>query len=200
MSADLMDAISDGDSGTNGQYAGLQNLIAITVAVIAMFMAVCNVKDGNIVQAMEEAQANKIDHWSFYQARNIREEIAKATSAQLRVTLASATTPMVRDAATRALAATDSLAHEQHAKKDSLRTQAETDQRTYDTLNRHDDQFDLTEAMLSLAVSLLALTALTKRRWLYGVALIPTTIGIVMGLAGLCGWGLHWDWFSRLLS
>jgi len=34
-------------------------------------------------------------------------------------------------------------------------------------------------------VSLLAVTALTKRRWLWWVALVSTTAGTLMGLAGL---------------
>lgn len=29
------------------------------------------------VQAMQQAQADKLDHWAFYQARNLREEVAK---------------------------------------------------------------------------------------------------------------------------
>lgn len=50
------------------------------------------------------------------------------------------------------------------------------------------------------AVSLLAVTALTKRRWLYWVALIPTAAGTLMGLAGLIGWSIHPDFLIRLLS
>jgi len=34
---------------------------------------------------MQQAQADKLDHWQFYQARNIREEIAKSTLAQLQL-------------------------------------------------------------------------------------------------------------------
>jgi len=57
--------------------ARLGSRVAITVALLATFLGVCKVKDDNIVQGMQQAQADKIDHWSFYQARHIREEIAK---------------------------------------------------------------------------------------------------------------------------
>ena len=67
----------------------LNMLVAITVAILATFMGICKVKDDNIVQGMQQAQANKLDHWAFYQARNIREEIAKSTIAQLRLTALS---------------------------------------------------------------------------------------------------------------
>ena len=42
-------------------------------------------------------------------------------------------------------------------------------------------------------ISLLAVTALTHKRWLYWVALVPTVGGVVMGLAGLLGWHIHPD-------
>jgi hypothetical protein len=48
-------------------------------------MGVCKVKDDNIVQAMQQAQADKVDHWAFYQARNLREELARATAVQLKL-------------------------------------------------------------------------------------------------------------------
>src|SRR6202008_991913 len=68
----------------------LNTLVAITVALLATFMGVCKVKDDNIVQAMQQAQADKLDHWNFYQARNIRQEVAMAAAAQLRLAAASA--------------------------------------------------------------------------------------------------------------
>jgi formiminotetrahydrofolate cyclodeaminase len=57
--------------------ARLNIWVAITVALLATFMGICKVKDDNIVQTMQQAQANKIDHWGYYQARNIREKVIK---------------------------------------------------------------------------------------------------------------------------
>jgi hypothetical protein len=67
----------------------LNMFVAVMVAFLATFMGVCKVKDDNICQAMQQAQADKIDHWAFYQARNLREEMAKSTSIQLRLSAAS---------------------------------------------------------------------------------------------------------------
>src|SRR2546423_15082609 len=63
--------------------ARLNTWVAITVALLATFLGVCKVKDDNIVQAMQQAQADKLDHWNFYQPRNIRQEVAGADAAQL---------------------------------------------------------------------------------------------------------------------
>src|SRR5438093_4922284 len=65
--------------------AHLNTLVAISVALLATFMGICKIKDDNIVQAMQQAQADKLDHWNFYQARNIRQEVAQATVVQLKL-------------------------------------------------------------------------------------------------------------------
>jgi hypothetical protein len=177
----------------------LNTLVAITVALLATFMGVCKVKDDNIVQAMQQAQADKIDNYSWYQARNIREEVAGATVAQLTAQAASAP-PQAQAAYQEQIAKYQDVAREQATKKKEQQEAAEKADKTYNDLNVHDDQFDLSDVMLALAISLLAMTALTQKRWLFYLALAPTAFGVAMGLAGLLGWGLHPDALTRLLS
>jgi hypothetical protein len=198
MGVDPLDMAEQSDDG-NAQHARLNSWVAITVALLATFMGICKVKDDNIVQAMQQAQADKIDHWNFYQARNIRQEVAQAALTQL-VLAQQAAPPAMRVRTDSAIQRYQALVKDQATKKDSLRLQAEGDQRTYDAMNYRDDQFDLSDTLLALAISLLALTSLTRKRWLYWVAMVPTALGVLMGLAGLLGWSLHPDMLARLLS
>src|SRR5215470_3716165 len=55
----------------------INSLVALFVAITATFMAVCNVKDGNIVQAMSQAQAHAIDAWSYFQAKSTKQAMAE---------------------------------------------------------------------------------------------------------------------------
>ena len=177
----------------------LNTIVAITVAILATFMGICKVKDDNIVQSMQQAQANKLDHWAYYQARNIREDIAKATLVQLRL---NATTGSSENQARYqpAIDAYEKIAAEQKKKRDELKALAEQDEKDYDNLNFRDDQFDLSDALIAIAISLLAVTALTQKRWLYVMALVPTGFGIFMGLAGLFGLPIHPTALIRMLS
>ena len=177
----------------------LNTWVALTIALLATFMGICKVRDDNLVQAMQQAQADKIDHWSFYQARNIRQQMAQATVDQLQLTVVGA------NAATQAQAAPliakyTAIVADQQKKKDELQKQAIADQAQYDALNFHDDQFDLADALTAIAISLLALTSLTQRRWLFWVALTAAILGVIMGLAGLMSLRIHPDALSRLLS
>ena len=177
----------------------LNTIVAITVAILATFMGICKVKDDNIVQSMQQAQANKLDHWAYYQARNIREDIAKATLVQLRLN-ATTGSPENQARYQPAIDAYEKIAAEQKKKRDELKALAEQDEKDYDNLNFRDDQFDLSDALIAIAISLLAVTALTQKRWLYVMALVPTGFGIFMGLAGLFGLPIHPTALIRMLS
>ena len=201
MDIDPMESATEAssDSMTDARAARLGARVAVTVALLATFLGICKVKDDNIVQAMQQAQADKLDHWNFYQARNIREEVAAAAVAQLKLASAGAASEQ-QSSYRAAIESYEALVADQATKKEELRVQAEADQRNYDALNYRDDQFDLADTLIALAISLLALTALTHKPWLYGVAIVPTAGGVIMGLAGLLGWHLHPDMIARLLS
>ena len=173
--------------------------VAVAVALLATFLGICKVKDDNIVQGMQQAQADRIDHWAFYQARNLREEVAKAALVQLRLQAAERA-PEKQASWLAAIANYEKLATEQGQKKEELRLQAAKDQETYDALNFRDDQFDLSDALIAIAISLLAITSLTQLWWLYAIGLVPAVFGVMMGLAGLVGWGWHPTALIKLLS
>ena len=179
--------------------ARLNAAVAVTVALLATFMGICKVKDDNIVQAMQQAQADKLDHWAFYQARNLRQELAEATATQLDLAAPAAGAAQAAAYAT-AITRYRTLAQEQARKKDELRAQAEQDQKTYDALNFRDDQFDLSDALIAIAIAMLAVTALTRLWALYWAALLPTAAGVLMGVAGLAGLTIHPAALIRLLS
>lgn len=204
MDLDPLEAVKstsadDTEEGAFAQFRRLNGFVAVTIALLATFMGICKVKDDNIVQTMQQAQANKIDHWNFYQARNIREEVAKGTLLQLQ--LAAPSQPAsAQDNYQKAIAQYQQIAADQAKKKDEVKAQAEQDQRDYDAANFRDDQFDLADALLAIAISLLAVTALTHLWWLYFLSLVPTGFGVLMGLAGLAGWGIHPTALIQLLS
>src|SRR5437667_2578898 len=63
----------------------INSRVALFVAITATFMALCNVKDGNIVQAMSQAQARTIDAWSYFQAKSTKQSIAENTLEEIKL-------------------------------------------------------------------------------------------------------------------
>lgn len=200
MDVDPVDPVDvAGELSPDRASARLTARVAVTVALLATFMGICKVKDDNIVQAMQQAQAHSLDDWNFYQARNIREEVGKAALVELRLAAESAPAAVAPKYA-EAVASYEALVKEQEAKKAELQAEAKAETARYDALNYRDDQFDLTDALLALAISLLAITALTHHEWLYFLAMVPTAAGLLMGVAGLAGWHVHPDAIANLLG
>jgi Domain of unknown function (DUF4337) len=195
MNTDPLEIIDSGKETDSfaDQKSHLNTWVALAVALLATFMGVCKVKDDNIVQAMQQAQADRLDHWSYYQARVNREEIAKSTVTLLKLNNAD-------HKADEAIKAYEARAQDLENKKEELKKQAESDQKKYDDLNYRDDQFDLSDALLAIAIAMLAVTSLTSKRWLFIAALVPTLFGVIMGIAGLVGWQIHPDGLIHLLS
>jgi len=179
--------------------SGLNAWVAIAVALMATFLGICNVKDGNIGQSMQQAQSDRVDAWAYYQARNIRVEVAAATADQLTLQLASAPAALKPRYAAKIKYYQDEAKH-QNTEKDKQKATAEQAEKDYDRLNYHDDQFDLCESLGSIAISLFALTSLTQKRWLFFIALVPTFFAMLMGLSGLLGWHIHSDLIAKWLS
>src|SRR3954462_15208833 len=76
----------------------LNNLVAITVVVLSVFMGLGQVKDGNIVQNMQQAQSAAVDRWGEYQATKTKLHIDETALAQLNL-LAAPTAPAAAERA-----------------------------------------------------------------------------------------------------
>ena len=180
----------------------LNTIVAVFVALAATFMALNNVKDGNIVQAMQQAQANGVDSWAYYQAKGTKQNLAIAAREQIEL-LRDTTpnpTPETRAVFDKRIAEYTALEKKYESEKEDIKRQAEGFHKQYDDLNVHDDQFDMAEALLSVAIALFGITALTRKSWLLVIAIGFTVCGTVLGLGGFMGWNLHPDWLASLLG
>jgi hypothetical protein len=204
--ADLSDTVNEAveraqEGGGGGRFS-LNTLVAISAAITATFTAVCNVKDGNIGQGMQQAQASTIDAWANYQAKGTKLNVAEAALDGLRLQgkLNPPATADGRALLDQAIADYEKKIGHYEGEKAELKIKAEGFQAEYDRLNLHDDQFDMSEASTSIAIALFAMTALTQKRRLLYVALVFAGFGLVLGTAGLFGLGLHPDFIARLLG
>ena len=180
----------------------LNSRVAVLVAVTATLMAIGNIKDGNIVQNMTQAQARAVNAWSYYQSKSTKEIMAANMAEQLHANLA--VFPNL-PAEARARLEKDILRYQAEAKrynkeKDEIKKSAEGYQAEYERLNLHDDQFDMAEACFTVAIALFGVTALTRKKWLFLFGLSISSIGFTLELAGFLGWAFHPDWLAKLLG
>ena len=170
----------------------INSKVALFVAITATFMALCNVKDGNIVQSMTQAQAHGIDAWSYYQAKSTKQAIAENTIELLKLENSAEAKIMS--------AKYESEITRYEKEKAEIKIQAEGFQKEYDSINLFDDQFDMTEALLTISIALFSITALTQKKWLLYFSGSVSLLGIIFGLAAFMKISLHSDLISKLLG
>jgi len=151
-------------------------------------MGLGNIKDGNVVQAMDQAQARSVDRWNEYQATRVKARVLDTSTAAI---LAAGHAPPPAFATDRARYA---------AETPRLKQEAQAFDARYDALNVHDDQFDASEAALSTAISIAAVAALVEAPWVLAAAWVFGAFGLFLSLCGFAGWGFHPDVLSTLLG
>ena len=171
----------------------INRLVALTVVVLSVAMGLGNIKDGNIVQAMAQAQANSLDRWNEYQATRTKLHIVETARAQLAAAAPSANIQ-------KAVAAFDADAAKYKAESPKLASEAKGFADQYDALNVHDDQFDAAEASLATAISIAAVAALTESWVPLVAAWVIGAFGLFMTLCGFADWPFHPDVLSTLLG
>jgi len=197
--SDVSEAISEAIE--NASHDRLHSLIAVLVAVSATFMALCNVKDGNVVQAMAQDQARQVDAWAYYQAKSTKMNLAESMLDQLAVQRALAgSAAEARATVDQKIAAYQAAVARYSKEKDEIKATAEGYQADFDRLNIKDDQLDMAEALLSIALALFGITALTKKRFMFGFAAAFASLGVFLGMAAFAGLRVHPEFLARLLG
>jgi hypothetical protein len=187
---ELSEQIKEAVERAEHKASGLGNTIAILVALAATFVALVSVKDRNTTLHMDQAQAKAIDTWNYYQAKSMKENLAEATLDQLTAARASVPAGAAADMDKR-LANYEKQVKRYDHEKGEVKEEAEGYEKTYEKLNSRHDLFDLSDASMSVAIALLGVTALTRKRWLLGVAVVFLAVGVFFGFAGFAGLNIH---------
>lgn len=175
----------------------LNRLVAVTVLLFSVFTGLCNIKDGNLVQAMQQAQSNSVDGWNEYQASKTKLHIAETARQEIALFTGGAT---LQPGAAAQLTKLDSDIAKYQAEIPELAHKAKGYSDEYDVINVHDDQFDASEALISTAISVAAVAALCESMglllgsWGFGL------FGMFLGVCGFAKWGFHPDILSNLLG
>lgn len=191
--SDIHETISE--SIEQARESRLNSIIALLVAITATFMALSGVKAGNLGQAMAEEQSLMVNSWSYFQSKSTKQNLAEATLTMLQAQKAAGAQNLDG-----VIAKYEANVKRYETEKNEIKTQAEGHQKTYELLNRHDDQFDLSDAALSVCIALFGVTALTQKRWLLAFAVVFMLFGFFFGVAAFFRWDVHPETLTSLLG
>jgi hypothetical protein len=176
----------------------LNNLVAVTVVILTVFMAITKTKDDNINQAMQKAKADAVDAWAEYQFARVKLHVDENGLNQLR--LLESGGQISKELAARQATEYAAEIKKYEARSRDTRAKAEKMEAEYDRLNFRDDQFDMSDVFLSIAVAISAVAALVDSFALLYFAWSSGAIGLLFGIAGFAGWNLRPEWLAQLLG
>lgn len=159
----------------------VNNLVALTIAVLAAFVAVTAIKGSNVAQEMEQASAERNNSWAWYQAVRVREDMATYQLANLQRAARTQNDEALAAEITEQIAEVGRV----RARKDEVQARAIAAEAEHARLSTLDDQYDISGALISIAMALLAVCLLIRARWLYWFSLAPGLLGIAFGVAAM---------------
>ena len=188
----------DADVKTESSNKRLNNLVAVTVVLLSVFMAISKIKDDNINQAMQKAKADSVDAWAEYQSARIKLHVDENSLNQLRLLETAGNFD-------KALAARQAAEYEADIKKyegrsKETRAKAERLEAEYDRLNFRDDQFDMSDVFLSIAIAISAVATLVESFTMLYIAWASGALGLGIGIAGFANLGFRPEWLAQLLG
>jgi len=188
MADSMADVVETAHEAAEDENDGLVSAAAVAIAVVATFMAVCGVKGDNVDYGILQQQSSAVDMWSMYQAKSMKQYMFELQRDSFRAQLAvggAGLAPGARRDITSAIAGYEENIQRYESEKAEIKAEAQQYETAYGALDEVANKLDLADVFLSVAISLMAITILTKRRWLFVIGAIPCVLGIVLGLAAL---------------
>jgi hypothetical protein len=168
-------------------------MVAVTVAIVALSMVLGKIKDENLQRRTMVALIQDLDDWNYYQAKSLKQHMFELEDQhwQLMESLFATAPAPVRqqmDSARQDWSAQGSKEKKEGA---DLQTKAQAEETNLEGLKEQSHDFHFAEALLTLAITLFAVSALTRGRWLYALGLAIAILGAALELAGFLGLSVH---------
>ena len=159
----------------------VNNLVALSIAVLAAFVAITAIKASNVEQQMAQAQAERNNSWAWYQAVRVREDMATYQLANLQREAGHRPDEQLQAEITEQIAEVGRV----RARKDEVQARATAAEAEHARLSIFDDQYDISGALISIAMAILAVCLLVRAQWLFWFSLAPGLLGMAFGLTAM---------------
>ena len=193
--ADLIAEIHE-ERAENEASEKFRNRAALLIAVLAAVLAVGGLGGGNATDDMIASNIKASDTWAFYQAKNVRQTMYEIEADRLKAAMAAGTLPAAERPAAEArlkdyqttIARYDSEPDPRDPTKGEgkkeLSAQARAYEAAFDEASARDNNFDLAEVALQLALVLGSVAILAVNRWILGLSAALGVAGSLLTLNG----------------
>lgn len=165
---------------TAAERDSLNGRIAVLVAVLSAFLALANFYGNSVEDDKRNAQITALDTWAQYQAKRQRQFLLQALVLNAE---ASRSTSNAEQIDTVVGVWNEDIARYK-AELSDLSDTAKAAEVEFSEATARGDLFDIANTILTIALALFAVSALTRKRALFWMAAAMAGGGLVFGLAG----------------
>ena len=186
------------ETSTESGNKKLNNAVAITIVILSVFTAIMGIKSGNTAQAIDQTKADVVNKWNQYQAARLKHDIAEGSANVERLVA-----PRARIAKTRVgseAAKTKATNGEIPASEKRYYDEAKALTGKLEGLNKRDDQYDVAEAILSIAIAVSAIAILAELWFVLFVGWGFGAFGMTLGAAAMIGSDLYPQWLVDIFT
>lgn len=187
----------DTEAGS-GKNKRLTNITALTVVLFSVFLAIQGIKSGNVAQAIDQTKADVLNKWNQYQASRLKHDMSEAT---LVTNNLFASVPGVDAKVVQAEREKSEKANAFYAEREK-KYAAEAKELTgkLEGLNARDDQYDVAEALLTIAIATAAVAILAESWWIVVFSWVVGGFGLLLGGGAMAGINLNPEWLVKLFT
>jgi hypothetical protein len=176
-----------------------RNRAALLIAFLAAVLAIGGLGGGNATDDMVANNIKASDSWAFYQAKNVRQTMYEIAAETLQDQIATgALTLAGRAAAEKRLADYKATVARYDSEPDpkapndplkgegkkEIKQRAQSFEAAFDQASAQDNNFDLAEVLLQLALVLGSVAILAVSRWVLIVSAVTGAVGALLTLNG----------------
>jgi hypothetical protein len=160
----------------------LSAYVALTVVIISVFMAMCKLKDENLVDGMIHSDMKAVDTWGEYQAERIKLHGDENATAALRLQSGGDAAAISAE-----IARLNSKADKYEKSSDALKKEATGYEASYEKKEATHAEFDIVDGLCAITLALAAVAALADYILLLFIAWGVSALAVILGTSALLG-------------
>ena len=161
--------------------------IALTTAIYAVILAIASLGGSNAMKEMLLAQQEASNKWSYYQAKNMRENLYRIQRMNLEADFLERGDSMKPKAHAKFEETIKKMADEESRyarEKTDIEREARKAEHERDTYKRRDPYFDFAEALLQISIVMASIAILSSSRLIFFFSLIIAGTGTILACNG----------------
>ena len=160
------------------------NYLSFTTVLIAVCATLATFKGGGYSTKSLLSQSKASDQWAYYQSKSIKSYLYEMQKENLELQLSNASNKTNADELQKRIDSYTGKIKKYDEEKEQINKEAKNFENVRDESKIHSERFGMAVIFLQVSILLSSISALTKKKMLWGISFIIGAIGIVYFING----------------